>query len=124
MTDHHGKGREPFGKAHRNRWRDAKRFQHRVQAALSGLKVSFCEWLLLEMLADLQPAHGENVSQNALALGTGLTRMTAGYWVHTLERRGWIERGEQGNPRAWGVVITDRGVRALQLCRERLAACL
>lgn len=66
------------------------------------------------------PEHGENISQNAIAERTGLTRVTAGYWTRVLEHKGWVDRGEQGNPRAWGVILTERGERTLQLCNERV----
>lgn len=109
-----------LAKLQRERWRDAKRFQHRVHAALGKLRVSFSEWLLLSLIAELMPEHGENISQNSLALGTGLTRMTAGYWIRLLERKGWVDRGEHDNPRAWGVILTEEGMRTLRLCNERL----
>lgn len=80
----------------------------------------FSEWLLLAKIAELVPEHGENISQNMLARATGLTRMVAGHWVRKLEHRGLVDRGEQGNPRAWGVILTEEGERVLQRCNERL----
>jgi DNA-binding MarR family transcriptional regulator len=112
----------PMYTRQREHWRDAKCFQRRAQGALSSLKVSFSEWLLLSKLAELGPELGENVSQNALAVGTGMSRMVAGHWIQIMERKGWVDRGEQGNPRAWGVIITTAGEHALHLCGERLEA--
>lgn len=120
MSEVSAKSWEGRAKRQREAWRDAKRFQRRVQMALAGLRVSFPEWLVLSMIAELMPEHGENVSQNALARQTGLTRVTAGHWARVLENRGLVNRGEHDNPRAWGVILTERGANVLAQCNERL----
>ncbi|RYZ08212.1 MAG: hypothetical protein EOO73_09115 [Myxococcales bacterium] len=121
MSEVLARKRDPPGKIHRERWREAKRFQRRVQSALVGLRVSFSEWLVLSTIDELGLEHGENVSQNLVAERTGLTRVTAGHWARVLERKGLVDRGEHYNLRAWGVVLTQEGASTLERCNERLA---
>jgi hypothetical protein len=48
--------------------------------------------------------------------------MVVSYWLASFERDGWVYRDEHFKPQAFGVVLTDRGLRALHECHERLVA--
>jgi DNA-binding MarR family transcriptional regulator len=106
----------------RERWREARSFQSFVQKTLSRFRISFAEWLILAAIAELALSSGENVSQNAIARQTGLSRMVVAYWLKILERKALVGRGEHDDPRAWGVVLAPDGLHTLEGCDERLEA--
>lgn len=93
-----------------------------MQRTLSRLRISFAEWLILAAIQELALSAGENVSQNAIARQTGLSRMVVAYWLRILERKALVDRGEHDDPRAWGVILAPAGVDTLEGCDERLEA--
>jgi DNA-binding GntR family transcriptional regulator len=84
------------------------------------MKLPFAAWLVLVTLYELEREIGEELNQNAIANSAGLSRMVVSYWIAVFEREGWIDRDEHFKPQAFGVGITDSGLRVLHECYERL----
>ena len=106
----------------RARWRVARAFQVKAQRVLALERVQFIEWLVLETLAELSQDGSDGVHQAEVAERSGLSRMVVSYWMIWMDECDMVSRGQGGDARAWGVLLTSRGERTLRRCNERLEA--
>jgi DNA-binding MarR family transcriptional regulator len=85
-----------------------------VNRALRGLGLTHTQVLVLSAL-DTACKRGEDaVSQSAIAREAGLDKVTVSAVVRGLEARGLVDRaGTFEDARAWRVILTQKGTRAI-----------
>lgn len=97
------------------RWRDVMAWGRDVNRALRRLGLTHTQVLVLSALdAACKSAGDDAVSQSAIARESGLDKATVSAVVRVLEARGLVSRAEtSGDARAWRVILTQKGTRAL-----------
>lgn len=107
--------------AQRQQFRDARRFQERVQEELAGLG-TFTEWLVLEMTHELIEEADDAVSQADVARRTGLSERVISFWMLRMSLSGLVDRAPTADGRAWRVLLTSSGQQRRKECNLRLEA--
>jgi DNA-binding MarR family transcriptional regulator len=93
-----------------------------VQKELRAIFVPFVQWLLLESLSELIAERQDAVPQTAVAERAGLSRMVASYWMTLMNDYGLVDRGPDGDGRAYRIWMTETGAEMLAQCNDRLEA--
>jgi MarR family transcriptional regulator, organic hydroperoxide resistance regulator len=83
------------------------------------------QYLVLSSARSAMDEAGDAVTQRAIAAHAGVDEVTASRLIRKLEARGWLDRGPTfGDMRAWRVIVTRGGRRALDQATSRLEAVL
>jgi DNA-binding MarR family transcriptional regulator len=98
-------------------WRAAMAWQRSVDRAVRHLELTHTRLLVLTGLdAACVRARDHAVSQAAIATEAGIDKVTVSTVVRALESRGLVDRDIGfGDDRAWRVMLTSKGRRALAL---------
>lgn len=90
-------------------WRVTNSWQRRIRAALAPFDLTHVQFVLLAMLASLEPS--EQVTQRELADRAVTDPMMTSQVVRALERKGLVERrAHPADRRARMVALTDAGL--------------
>jgi DNA-binding MarR family transcriptional regulator len=80
-----------------------------VDRALSPLKITTAEWLLLEATRELIRTTRDAVSQNDIAASAGVDRTTVSRLMKVLERKGFVSRGPDLSARGYRIWLHGKG---------------
>jgi DNA-binding MarR family transcriptional regulator len=104
------------------RWRAAQHWRRSVERELNALDLTLTRWLVLEATEATTRESADAVSQRAISDRAEIDPMTVSQVMHSLEKRGWVDRGPSASGLACRVLITASGKSILHEGRARIEA--
>ena len=96
------------------RFREAMAWRREVEQGLAGLELTLAQWIVLDATRSLVESTKDAVSQADVAKHTEMDRMTISQVMRNLDRSGLVDRGPSLDARAWRIILTARGERAVR----------
>ncbi len=107
---------------HKAQWLVAARWRRRAALECKRAGLTFTEWLVIDALRELLEEINDAVSQNDLALRSGLRRGNICDLMPSLEKKNLVSRGPSATGRALRLFPTDKAYHLLEWLYPRLDA--